>query len=350
LGPVAVDYNATIEDIYIEAARCVILHEQNPFNMLELLQPSLKRPNLPSWVPDLSLTLATIPVIRTTFMEVLNSGSRPLMKGQNLMIQGYKIDTIEFCGDAFPQILVRPGDSMPDVPKRWGTIYTQANIQSIKVLRHWCQIMNDYYLLYRPTDRKESTTTLISMLMQRLLFNRGAESPLIQGNEETLKRAVDLFFRFITVGTDKVNPDSYSIDELESFITRNEPYPWQQDKSIIDPFSLVQCSNPVQPNSLEAKILIGTLLVDTLDTLHSQLHIQFQNSRFFITRKGRFGFADATVEPGDIIALFAGGRVPYVVAANRGGRYLKGFAFLNGAMGGEDWPRDESLLQDFVLN
>jgi hypothetical protein len=38
LGRVAVDYNTTIEDIYIEAAKCVILHERNPLNTLELLQ------------------------------------------------------------------------------------------------------------------------------------------------------------------------------------------------------------------------------------------------------------------------------------------------------------------------
>jgi hypothetical protein len=29
---------------------------------------------------------------------------------------------------------------------------------------------------------------------------------------------------------------------------------------------------------------------------------------------------------------------------------LKGFAFLNGAMGGEDYSDDESLLLDFVIN
>jgi hypothetical protein len=45
--------------------------------------------------------------------------------GQNLMHNGYEIDTIAFCSDAFPQIYAHPGDSISDVTKCWGSVYTQ---------------------------------------------------------------------------------------------------------------------------------------------------------------------------------------------------------------------------------
>jgi len=340
LWPVTVDYKAPIEEIFTEAARCVILHEQNPLNMLELLQPSLSRPKLPSWVPDLSLTFATIPEMDTTFVKPSNSRSKPFLNGQSLVVQGYEIDTIEICGDVFPRVLVQPGETISDVQKRGDTIiYTQKMVQSISVLRKWCQVVADYGL-YRSMAREESIAMLISSIMHRLLFRHSKNS----GADEKLERDLHMYFVLIDVGTD--NSDSLSTDELESAITLDEPYPWRRDDSSIEPMGRADL---VQPNSLEAKILIGILMCE-FGVLHCRLHLLFQNAKFFITRLGRIGFGDATIEPGNIVALFAGGRVPYIIGVNQETQYLKGRAFLNGAMEGEDWPDDESLLRDFVIS
>jgi hypothetical protein len=56
----------------------------------------------------------------------------------------------------------------------------------------------------------------------------------------------------------------------------------------------------------------------------------------FVTRKGRLGLGPESVQPGDSVAVFGGGDVPFILGASDGEKFqLVGEAYVDGIMDGE---------------
>lgn len=64
----------------------------------------------------------------------------------------------------------------------------------------------------------------------------------------------------------------------------------------------------------------------------------------FLTTEGRFALGYCAVEPGDLIGVFSGLGMPFIVRPKGPSFSLVGYAYVDGAMDGELWPEDEDVM------
>jgi hypothetical protein len=68
------------------------------------------------------------------------------------------------------------------------------------------------------------------------------------------------------------------------------------------------------------------------------------------TSRGYMAMIPENARCGDRLALFSGGRMPYVIRSQQAGNWtFVGEAYVHGAMYGELWPEDEFGVDDIVL-
>ncbi|KAF6804607.1 HET domain-containing protein [Colletotrichum sojae] len=75
----------------------------------------------------------------------------------------------------------------------------------------------------------------------------------------------------------------------------------------------------------------------------------YEGSRMFLTTEGRFGWAHARLEPGDLICAFAGLMYPMAVRPKGSSYVVVGPAVLDGVMDGMRWPADEDELEEWEI-
>ncbi|KAF0329356.1 hypothetical protein GQ607_003305 [Colletotrichum asianum] len=73
----------------------------------------------------------------------------------------------------------------------------------------------------------------------------------------------------------------------------------------------------------------------------------FRTGRVFFTTNGTCGIGPCGLERGDLICVFAGLRLPFVVRPQGSSFVLVGPSIIDGVMEGEYWPEDESDLTEF---
>jgi len=70
--------------------------------------------------------------------------------------------------------------------------------------------------------------------------------------------------------------------------------------------------------------------------------LTYGSRSFFVTESGRIGWAPRTADPGDVVAMFLGNRIPFVAKSVCGGddwEYAGG-CYVHGCMDGETWRID----------
>jgi len=80
-----------------------------------------------------------------------------------------------------------------------------------------------------------------------------------------------------------------------------------------------------------------------------QLLVLGRRRAFCITADGHMAMVPGKTQPGDRIALFAGGPTPFVVRQTGDHYILIGSCYVHGIMDGEAWPADESELEWITL-
>ncbi|KAI1740249.1 hypothetical protein F4680DRAFT_418962, partial [Xylaria scruposa] len=95
------------------------------------------------------------------------------------------------------------------------------------------------------------------------------------------------------------------------------------------------------------------LLYSYLDSSEVRGNITCYQKRFFRTRTGRMGLGSVGIEPGDIVVVLLGGRVPYILRkAFRGYYFLICDSYVHGIMNGEiveEWKASKRNLEFFKL-
>lgn len=100
-------------------------------------------------------------------------------------------------------------------------------------------------------------------------------------------------------------------------------------------------------------------------SISTQVGAATLNRRFFVTEKGYFGLAPATTQPGDLVCILLGGKVPYIVRKtvdadapnkiadmHRTTYKFVGDAYVQGIMNGEavqDLESDDECLEIFFM-
>lgn len=75
----------------------------------------------------------------------------------------------------------------------------------------------------------------------------------------------------------------------------------------------------------------------------NDLALLARERRIVVTKKGFYGLGPQLVRKGDVVAVFPGLRVPYVLRSVRGGYKLVGAAYVHGVMRGEVLDEDDPL-------
>ncbi|KAF3808423.1 hypothetical protein GCG54_00013062 [Colletotrichum gloeosporioides] len=75
----------------------------------------------------------------------------------------------------------------------------------------------------------------------------------------------------------------------------------------------------------------------------------FRTGRAFFTTNGTCGIGPCGLEPDDLICVFAGLTLPFIVRPQGSSFVLVGPSIIDGVMEGEYWPEDESQLTEFEI-
>ena len=76
---------------------------------------------------------------------------------------------------------------------------------------------------------------------------------------------------------------------------------------------------------------------------------QIRNQKMFRTANGRIGMAPWPAEPGDVIWMFMGLRIPLIIRPFSDGSRLIGQAYIEGVMYGEPWQHPRKTLSIVTL-
>src|SRR4051794_30493130 len=90
---------------------------------------------------------------------------------------------------------------------------------------------------------------------------------------------------------------------------------------------------------------------EVLDDMRRETASMAVGRKFFFTEKGYIGLGPGGAQPGDIVSIFLGGRVPFLIRKNIGeGFRFVGESYVHGIMDGlvlQDGYKD--LLEDVLL-
>lgn len=89
--------------------------------------------------------------------------------------------------------------------------------------------------------------------------------------------------------------------------------------------------------------------VDAVETFQMQASTTCHRRNFSITRKGYIALVPLVAKAGDVVAVFFGVTVPYVLRQEQVGYILVGDAYVHGAMNGEATRRSDLRPVDLVL-
>jgi hypothetical protein len=91
----------------------------------------------------------------------------------------------------------------------------------------------------------------------------------------------------------------------------------------------------------DAALIVLALAISRAKLFHQVAFQNAQGRAFFKTKFGRMGVGPTDVQPGDVIALFSGLKVPMIIRGTGMNRRVVGPAFIYGAMHGELWQASD---------
>ena len=290
------DYEKPIYQIYTEAARCAIQHD-NTLELLESVPGSTHIENLPSWVPDFSQLPSSIFKRSATFAA---AGATNLQfyfteSGRRLSLLGRFIDVIDVRGSSLV----------------WGwenTIYkgsmpSPGMVQEAgQTIRQWVHIAQRLpaYLNGEPVSHAFARTLLMDGLRDR--------------NTAQILQLYPEFHSVLTEG------------DVQLSFANELPH------DVLD------------PEGRKAYMQTATFQAMVEHAIMTNL-----GRTLVLTAGGMMGTASDLVQLGDIVVIFSGSKVPSILREQGDNFLFLGPAYVHGAMDGELWTDDQSDLHEFSL-
>jgi hypothetical protein len=312
-----VDYDASYEDVYHQAAVCLLTRLKD-LSCLERFPLLPSAPERPSWVLDCNvgnrLTVNRLFTARGGELEYsASSKSQSHLSISNdsriLCVHGISADTIEHVSARLPSlpkdvVEARTLKQLFDLLLRYSDLELMA--QLLQLLRMWLKDISEQLKL----RASEALATLKQFFLKNFVGHM-----LNEDGEEMLDRWLGLM-----AGTAET--------------------PSSLRESIDSPERLKEISRTIHE----------AIWAESLISLHWMLLLVLQNSALFITRSGRTGLSQALTQPGDQVVLVAGMDHPVILRRqNQNTFQLLGIATVGGVMNGELWPGDNSRLSEFAI-
>ena len=305
------DYGKSIAQIYEDETRAAI-KEDGMLGVFYSITGTDRIPNLPSWVPDWSDTES--PRCANYYYCAASGKSLPAF---DLHPYVPRLSCIGRILDVVDQVADRPLGRLAD--------NTKSQFQNtILPIQQWAMLCDPQFLTgVEHLVRRYVTTEPVNEAFCQMLVRGSAPILDVDGymdlprnkiqrhgeqRVEHLKNCARCWFPIVTSSTSEVlysrlddYPDSIVSDELETAITR---------------------------------ALEGT---PTARYFHRLVLLVSEGLIMFKTRSGLMGTALPIVQPGDIVALITGLRMPFILRPVGYQYRILGPAYVHGAMSGEYW-------------
>ena len=280
------DYHAPLGQMYANATRAAIELDRSLSVCHYAVGP--KAQNLPSWVPDYSQLPSSMFKMMHGFATAGQSrvSVRWPPDSTDMIVRGILLDIVDVCGSSI----------------EWPMEHTmlQGQVPTLQMAVNALQVAQRWLCLARtlPED-SETMDEPITVAFARTLFTDGLKN---RNAAEAARLYMELLHPFLT------GPEP-SQERLAQAYAHDRRFEYACSLSVFT----------------------------------------HMNRSFVLTGGGRMATVPATTEEHDLIVIFAGSSLPFVIRQREEKFDLIGPAYVHGAMDGELWPEDKLGLDEFVL-
>ncbi|KAF2006554.1 hypothetical protein P154DRAFT_421812 [Amniculicola lignicola CBS 123094] len=314
------NYRSTVQEVYTETARALLISSRNLSQLSTVQDPSqTKLPNLPSWVPDLSVKLDPYPLRFRG--PVFWRANGKLTWDPNIFTMALgDLDVQGYCLDRVDQVSVLTNET-DDPSVSWASIVKLAlaldlpypnpgnkthNPSRVEVL--WRTLITDTYRHTHPAPLETG------LLFIDYVLNLQIRHRLMPWS------SADEFQPHHSPLSDSIYPEWNTLLDLEPI---DSPWNLRSYKQRLT--AVVEC------------MFNGTYSPIGLAQLQHELEVSGgKKRRLFKTRGHYLGTGPRSLRQDDEVWILHGGAVPYVLRPKANGKYqLIGEAFVYGVMHGE---------------
>jgi hypothetical protein len=338
------DYSKSVEDIYIEAAKLAIVHDNSLQILLEISE-SQDLPELPSWVPDWNIILhnGLNPWIQgPPLQHATNKWGPPdktifLDKNMSLSVLGCFVDRVTRCSKFY----IPTSYDREDFPEfyyakpRFGIEW--QDLAATKVLREWIDIAR-HHPSY-PTG--QSTNEVFPPVLVNL-----SSSPK-KTFLEFVASGYEPWLQLITSASESHSLTSEGL-QLSEADRSTAAARSRKDQESTDTAHTVTSKREMGREEYEA-IFWRIFREKEAYAFGNAARQCSMRTRLFVTSTGYMGKGLKEVKEGDFVVLISGVSRP-LIARKEGASYrLKGPCHVEGIMNGEKWPENKDDLVDITL-
>lgn len=322
----------TVEDTYIRTAT-LLMQSLTELTLLSYVEDPSKRSlaHLPSWVPDFTVPYAPLRIkdivdrynaTKGRFDQALGNGTIRIADN-TLWLDGAEVDVI-----AGIQNTVQ-------TPSTWDEEDSDL-LYAVKLMHSWFNLLNGM-----GTVTPYSKVSHLEVLWRTLCINRLENPPFVAKIISSQMFHDFILYRFVDLQIRKHN-GTLQQSSLPILKERYAVGPCWPKPSEFRHFTQVMIRLEARDMTLSLRDL-KTWEDASLNTDHFT-RVSFQpfgigpDRRLFATEAGYLGLGPVSIQQGDQIWLFKGGRVPFVLRPVENGCYkLIGETYVHGVMNGEVW-------------
>lgn len=339
------DYTKTEAQIYRETTLGIITSSRK-LHILDQFHGLGNTPELVSWAPDWSyFKHAIIPVQGREGSHLVSRFSEPRFSfendGMHLRLAGVICDRIISRAE---RNIAWHGHKGLGPPLE----YFQLSQNTMPTDSFWRNILDNNRLHSQAILRVWN----VSVLQQftRLAFEGG--------NEDHMALFATLLSRFCKVGT--VQKDEASLRRWHATLMGEAVADHIPDDDKPEAMTWMKETLQQIRNTPKLSPLLDTPEFRIFEALSWSSELRYQHDfvvrisyyqTIFRTEKGRLGMAPRSIQVGDDIAVYSGGRLPMVLRRQNGGPHFRliSMGYVHGIMDSEAWPDEVSVPEDIIL-
>jgi hypothetical protein len=338
------DYSRSIKDIFTEATKCVIIHDES----LALLKGITGEvPDFPSWVPDWSKEAESIFGINEFSSWSVRASRKSasifrfLARDNCLSVRGVIVDTISCCTALaidFPGGYLHFLKTYAYGFKPSSEIVRRLYVATRNQFQQWIVLANNLY-----NHRYPNGLTVNQALCRTFALNDDQDEEMIelQENIDGDNSGAYSYFGF----EEWLLANSLGVsDEFVKHIHASLEGRFPGKLPILEDFTIASDTD-LSDMGVEILMLDSKALRFLIMAIASSIGM-----KFFTTSAQYMGKALSSAQEGDVVMLISGVDHP-MIARKTGGTYrLVSPAYVYGFMNGEKWPDNEEDLTDIVLS